>query len=46
MRQAARQLLARPHNFTERPTDVDRFYEMMELLSGGAMADRQWQHRL
>jgi soluble lytic murein transglycosylase len=42
--QAARQLMARPHNFTERPTDVDRFYEMLELLSDGAMADRQWQY--
>jgi soluble lytic murein transglycosylase len=42
--QAARQLMARPHNFTDRPTDIDRFYEMLELLSGGAMADRQWQY--
>ena len=40
---AARQLMARSHNFTHRPTDVDRFYEMMVLLSGGAMADRQYQ---
>jgi soluble lytic murein transglycosylase len=40
---AARQLFARPHNFTYRPTDVDRFYEMMELLAVGASKDRQWQ---
>jgi len=41
--QAARQLFARPHAFTERPTDVDRFFEMMELLSGEAMSGRQYQ---
>jgi soluble lytic murein transglycosylase len=41
--QAARNLLARPHNFSERPTNVDRFYDMMVVLSRGAMADRQWQ---
>ena len=40
---AARQLFARPHQFTEKPTDVDRFFEMMALLSGGAMSDRQYQ---
>jgi len=40
---AARQLFARPHNFTHRPADVDRFYEMMELLAVGAMSDRQYQ---
>jgi len=40
---AARQLFARPHQFTEKPTDVDRFFEMMELLSGAAMSDRQYQ---
>ena len=40
---AARQLFARPHNFTLRPADVDRFYEMMELLAVGAMSDRQYQ---
>ncbi|QDP20277.1 lytic transglycosylase domain-containing protein [Sphingomonas xanthus] len=41
--QAARQLLARPHRFTYRPTDADRFYEMLELLSAGAASDRQYQ---
>ena len=40
---AARQLFARQHNFTQRPTDVDTFYEMMELLAVGAMSDRQYQ---
>ena len=40
---AARQLMARPHNFTQRPTDVDKFYEMLELLAVGAMSDRQYQ---
>ena len=40
---AARQLFARPHNFTNRPTDADKFLEMMELLAVGAMSDRQYQ---
>ena len=40
---AARQLAARPHNFTQRPTDVERFYEMMVILAQGAMSDRQYQ---
>jgi len=41
--QAARDLFARPHNFTHKPTDADRFLEMMILLSKGAADDRQWQ---
>ena len=40
---AARQLMARQHNFTHRPTDPDKFYEMLELLAVGAMSDRQYQ---
>ena len=40
---AARQLMARPHAFTERPADVERFYDMLVLLARGAMADRQYQ---
>jgi soluble lytic murein transglycosylase len=40
---AARQLFARSHNFTQRPTDPDKFLEMMELLAVGAMSDRQYQ---
>lgn len=39
---AARQLFARPFNFTHRPTDPARFYEMMLLLAKGAATDRQW----
>jgi soluble lytic murein transglycosylase len=41
--QAARQLFARPHSFTHRPTDPARFLEMMVLLSKAAADDRQWQ---
>ena len=40
---SARLLMARPHNFTERPANVERFYEMLVLLARGAMADRQYQ---
>jgi soluble lytic murein transglycosylase len=40
---AARQLFARPHNFTHKPADVDRFLDMMVLLSKEAASDRQWQ---
>ena len=39
---AARSLAARPHNFTDRPTDPERFYEMLVILARGAAADRQW----
>ncbi|MEO5972958.1 MAG: lytic transglycosylase domain-containing protein, partial [Sphingomicrobium sp.] len=41
--QLARSLFARPHAFTERPADVERFYEMQLLLAEGAARDRQWQ---
>ena len=41
--QAARQLGARPHNFTYRPADPERFYDMLLLLASGAQQDRQWQ---
>ncbi|MEO5810387.1 MAG: lytic transglycosylase domain-containing protein [Sphingomicrobium sp.] len=40
---AARQLAARSHAFTIRPASVERFYDMMVILAGGAVADRQWQ---
>ena len=40
---AARQLFARSHDFKHRPTDADKFLEMMELLAVGAMSDRQYQ---
>ena len=39
---SARQLAARPHSFTERPADPDRFLEMMLLLAGEAAEDRQY----
>jgi soluble lytic murein transglycosylase len=40
---AARQLFARPHSFTHKPADIDRFLDMMVLLSKEAASDRQWQ---
>ncbi len=39
---SARQLFARQHNFTYRPADPERFYELMLLLARGAAADRQY----
>ncbi|MDQ3247514.1 MAG: lytic transglycosylase domain-containing protein [Pseudomonadota bacterium] len=39
----ARQLFARPHNFTARPADPDRFLEMALALANGANQDRQYQ---
>ncbi|MEO7364913.1 MAG: lytic transglycosylase domain-containing protein [Sphingomicrobium sp.] len=41
--QAAQQLFARPHNFTYRPADPERLYEMMLLLATGAASQRQWR---
>jgi soluble lytic murein transglycosylase len=41
--QAARDLAARQHNFTYRPADPERFYEMLLLLANDAAQDRQWQ---
>ncbi|GAA4719394.1 lytic transglycosylase domain-containing protein [Sphingomonas lutea] len=38
----ARDLAARPHNFTYRPADPERFYEMLLLLASGAAQDRQF----
>jgi soluble lytic murein transglycosylase len=38
----ARQLAAQPHNFTEKPADPERWYEMLLLLANGAAQDRQW----
>jgi soluble lytic murein transglycosylase len=40
---AARDLAARSHNFTYRPADPDRFYDMLLLLAGEAAQDRQWK---
>jgi soluble lytic murein transglycosylase len=39
----ARDLFARPHNFTFRPADPERFYDMMMLLAFDAVQDRDWQ---
>ena len=39
---AARLLTARPHQFTERPANAERYYETMLTLARGAAADRQW----
>ena len=38
----ARSLAARPHNFTQRPANPDRFYEMLLLLAEGAQSDGQY----
>ncbi|QIK79810.1 lytic transglycosylase domain-containing protein [Sphingomonas piscis] len=40
--QAARSLAARPHAFSIRPGDPDRFYEMLLALANGAYRDRQY----
>jgi soluble lytic murein transglycosylase len=39
----AQQLAARDHNFTIRPADPERFFEMLILLAGDAAGDRNWQ---
>ena len=41
--QAARDLFARSHNFVAKPTDPERFLDMMALLAKEAAGDRQWQ---
>jgi len=41
--QAAQQLAARDHQFAYKPTDPDRFLEMLILLAGDAVQDRNWQ---
>ncbi|QIL02954.1 lytic transglycosylase domain-containing protein [Sphingomonas sinipercae] len=40
--QMARSLAAQPHNFTDRPADVERWYEMLLLLANGAAESRQF----
>jgi soluble lytic murein transglycosylase len=40
---AAQQLAAREHDFTYKPADVERFYDMLILLAGDAVDDRNWQ---
>lgn len=39
---SARSLAARPHNFTYRPANPDRFFEMLLLLAEGAYANGQY----
>ena len=38
----ARQLAARPHSFTTRPIDPEKWFELQLLLARGAAADRQY----
>ncbi len=38
----ARSLAAQPHNFTEKPADPERWYEMLLILANGAVEDHQW----
>jgi soluble lytic murein transglycosylase len=40
---AAQRLAARDHNFTIRPADPERFFEMLILLAGDAAGNRNWQ---
>ncbi len=40
--QLARALAAQPHNFTHKPAEVERWYEMLLALAKGAAADRQF----
>jgi soluble lytic murein transglycosylase len=40
---SARDLFARQHNFTYRPADPNRFFDMQLQLANDASQDRQWQ---
>ena len=40
---AAEDLAARDHNFTYKPADPERFYDMLILLAGDAAQDRDWR---
>jgi soluble lytic murein transglycosylase len=40
----ALQLAAQPHNFTDRPADPERWYEMLLLLANDAVDARQWHY--
>jgi soluble lytic murein transglycosylase len=40
---AAQQLAARDHDFTYKPIDPERFLDMLILLAGDAIDDRNWQ---
>jgi soluble lytic murein transglycosylase len=39
---AARGLLAQPRTLTQRPADVEKFYETLLVMAKAAAADRQW----
>lgn len=39
---AAEDLAARPHRFTTKPADLDRFYDMLLTLAGNAADARDW----
>ena len=41
---SAQQLAARDHQFTYRPADPERFYDMLILIAGDAVQDRNWQN--
>jgi len=40
---AAEELAAREHNFTAKPADPQRFYDMLIDLAGNAAQDRNWK---
>jgi soluble lytic murein transglycosylase len=40
---SAQDLAARDHQFTYRPADPERFYDMLILIAGDAVQDRNWQ---
>lgn len=40
---AARDLAARSHNFTYKPADPERFYDMLLILANDAVQDQQWK---
>lgn len=40
---SAEDLAARAHNFTYKPSDAERFYDMLILLADDAAQDRKWQ---
>ena len=40
---SAEDLAARTHHFIYKPSDPERFYDMLNLLAGDAAQDRRWQ---
>ena len=43
MNSAAEDLVAREHNFTYKPADPERFYDMLIQLAGNAQQDGDWK---